>query len=325
MQRIIELIFVLTASSALSGCFSLGRPMVPPENNFVVSRTVNLRNGGSMEVALDQSKLIPQQRSALIQLRSIAIWPDANGLAAVISDTVTRGSTLQVVPPSRVLSSLNKMGVKGDITQLTRDERLRLSQRVIEDTGAEAVLFLTSGGQKITARAPSNSTQAFDVTVHARGASSFIAEMPGTVKMKFVATSAQTTGVNQAVGEQIGKLIIALTDNLERGIVVANAPAEVAAGAPSFGAKRGPEPIVKTELTSPSRQESARPLSQKEVQGRLKQRGFNTGKVDGKLGPRSIAAIKSFQKSKGLNATGKLDAETMKLLQEGERDLTAAR
>lgn len=37
-------------------------------------------------------------------------------------------------------------------------------------------------------------------------------------------------------------------------------------------------------------------------------------KVDGKMGPRTVAAVKSFQKRHGLKATGKLDARTKSAL-----------
>lgn len=36
--------------------------------------------------------------------------------------------------------------------------------------------------------------------------------------------------------------------------------------------------------------------------------------ADGKMGPKTVAAIKSFQKSHGLKATGKLDAKTKSAL-----------
>ena len=41
---------------------------------------------------------------------------------------------------------------------------------------------------------------------------------------------------------------------------------------------------------------------------------FNNLTADGKMGPKTIAAIKSFQKSHGLKATGKLDTKTKSAL-----------
>ena len=42
----------------------------------------------------------------------------------------------------------------------------------------------------------------------------------------------------------------------------------------------------------------------KELQQRLSRAGFNTGGVDGKIGPKTLAAIRSYQASKGLIPDG---------------------
>jgi len=46
------------------------------------------------------------------------------------------------------------------------------------------------------------------------------------------------------------------------------------------------------------------------LQQELKNLGFDPGEVDGLFGSKTIAALKAFQKSKGLPQTGKLDAAT---------------
>lgn len=46
----------------------------------------------------------------------------------------------------------------------------------------------------------------------------------------------------------------------------------------------------------------------------LKTHGFNTGPVDGVMGPKTKGAIERFQAKKGLPQTGELDSETMKQL-----------
>jgi hypothetical protein len=163
------------------------------------------------------------------------------------------------------------------------------------------------------------------VTVYARDGSRLIAEMPATVKVDFSGASIkQSIDVSQVLGMEIGKMIIALTDNIERGIVVANANPLAEPVVVSFV----PAPEARQDAlprpATPARQQRVRSLSPREVQATLQKKGFDTGGVDGKLGPRSIAAIKKFQKSKGLGVTGRLDAETMKHLQ-GDEDLRASR
>lgn len=47
------------------------------------------------------------------------------------------------------------------------------------------------------------------------------------------------------------------------------------------------------------------------VQGALNQQGFDVGNPDGKLGKRTVDAVKAFQKKRGFKTTGKLDHATV--------------
>lgn len=51
-----------------------------------------------------------------------------------------------------------------------------------------------------------------------------------------------------------------------------------------------------------------------EIQTALKNAGFYTGNVDGKLGPKSKKAIEDFQSANGLKADGKVGAKTWEAL-----------
>lgn len=48
----------------------------------------------------------------------------------------------------------------------------------------------------------------------------------------------------------------------------------------------------------------------KEVQQSLADKGFDPGAVDGIMGPKTRGALKKFQESAGLAATGKIDSDT---------------
>lgn len=50
------------------------------------------------------------------------------------------------------------------------------------------------------------------------------------------------------------------------------------------------------------------------VQTALENAGYDVGKVDGKLGPRSVEMLKKFQKDEGLEADGKIGAKTLNAL-----------
>jgi peptidoglycan hydrolase-like protein with peptidoglycan-binding domain len=54
-----------------------------------------------------------------------------------------------------------------------------------------------------------------------------------------------------------------------------------------------------------------------QVQGRLQQQGIYRGSVDGVWGPGTESAVRSYQQQHNLNATGKLDADTLASLNLG--------
>ncbi len=69
------------------------------------------------------------------------------------------------------------------------------------------------------------------------------------------------------------------------------------------------EVIDKTGVISSKRHPKAR-----QIQGALKNAGYNPGKIDGRIGKQTIGAIKAFQKANNLPVTGKMDKETWALL-----------
>jgi len=48
----------------------------------------------------------------------------------------------------------------------------------------------------------------------------------------------------------------------------------------------------------------------KKVQETLRDKGYYTGKIDGRMGPQTREGIRQYQKSENLSVTGHLDAET---------------
>jgi peptidoglycan hydrolase-like protein with peptidoglycan-binding domain len=51
-----------------------------------------------------------------------------------------------------------------------------------------------------------------------------------------------------------------------------------------------------------------------QIQQALNDQGYNVGPVDGQMGPKTKAALKQFQQAKGLQASGKLDQQTVAML-----------
>lgn len=52
----------------------------------------------------------------------------------------------------------------------------------------------------------------------------------------------------------------------------------------------------------------------REVQEALKAKGNDPGPIDGRMGPKTLAALKAFQEANGLKATGQLDNQTAEKL-----------
>jgi localization factor PodJL len=59
-------------------------------------------------------------------------------------------------------------------------------------------------------------------------------------------------------------------------------------------------------------------VDNREVQQALKAKGNDPGPIDGRMGPKTRAALKAFQESNGLKATGQLDNETAEKLGVGK-------
>lgn len=52
----------------------------------------------------------------------------------------------------------------------------------------------------------------------------------------------------------------------------------------------------------------------RKVQEQLRSKGYDVGTVDGRMGDQTRSALRNFQQSQGLQATGELDARTMSAL-----------
>jgi peptidoglycan hydrolase-like protein with peptidoglycan-binding domain len=68
---------------------------------------------------------------------------------------------------------------------------------------------------------------------------------------------------------------------------------------------------MKSGLPERSARGAGSPEQVKAVQQALKDKGHDAGDIDGKMGPKTQAALRDFQQKEGLKATGRADAETM--------------
>jgi peptidoglycan hydrolase-like protein with peptidoglycan-binding domain len=68
---------------------------------------------------------------------------------------------------------------------------------------------------------------------------------------------------------------------------------------------------VKSSGSEPTTKDAGNLEQVKAVQQALKDKGQNPGDVDGRMGPKTEAALRDFQQKQGLKATGHADAETI--------------
>lgn len=118
-------------------------------------------------------------------------------------------------------------------------------------------------------------------------------------------------------------------------VLAATALVALLAGAPAFGQTTAPSPSAPPPSSAPSattaqpsgsappsassqasapQHSSASGTTVQSAQQALQQGGFYKGTVDGKMGPHTRQAIRSFQQSKGLHATGHLNQKTLTAL-----------
>ncbi len=69
--------------------------------------------------------------------------------------------------------------------------------------------------------------------------------------------------------------------------------------------------------TSSQASSSGGSQSVRQAQQNLQAAGFDPGPIDGKMGPKTSQALKDFQQSKGIQASGKLDSQTQQALASG--------
>lgn len=113
-------------------------------------------------------------------------------------------------------------------------------------------------------------------------------------------------------GEAIAERDIedAETENALRGAFFSALDNKVLAMIKPVAAPSPPPPPVSTAADSAANSVSTEPMSVAEMQKLLLSLGYQPGPVDGVPGKRTVAALKKFQLTSKLRATGKLDAET---------------
>ncbi|MGE5279469.1 MAG: peptidoglycan-binding domain-containing protein [Deltaproteobacteria bacterium] len=126
-----------------------------------------------------------------------------------------------------------------------------------------------------------------------------------------------SSGLQQAGGPQEKNAAGAasLKDVLVVNEEVRLLPEEVRSGPPS-----APAPAAAVEAAPAADDPLPQAPTDEAVQRALKDLKFYDGDIDGKVGPRTLAAIKKFQESRQLKVDGKVGPKTWAALQEAWKD-----
>jgi peptidoglycan hydrolase-like protein with peptidoglycan-binding domain len=83
-----------------------------------------------------------------------------------------------------------------------------------------------------------------------------------------------------------------------------------------FGGNQASRSSYPSSAASPQSPQLSQDMIQ-QVQGRLQEQGIYHGNIDGVWGPGTESAVRSYQQQHNLNATGKLDVDTLASLNLG--------
>jgi hypothetical protein len=77
------------------------------------------------------------------------------------------------------------------------------------------------------------------------------------------------------------------------------------------------------DAVTPDKEKAEMAVDVRGAQEALREKGFDPGPVDGRMGPRTAAAVREFQSKEGIVATGQLDADTRERLMTSRTDSSA--
>ena len=77
------------------------------------------------------------------------------------------------------------------------------------------------------------------------------------------------------------------------------------------------------DAVTPDKEKAEMAVDVRGAQQALRDKGIDPGPVDGRMGPRTAAAVREFQSKEGIVATGQLDAETRDRLMTSGTDSSA--
>lgn len=217
MHKAKILVVAIAMSFLLGGCAAALVPMMVAQGaavGFMGFKTVQTSTGGSIEIAIDDSKLTNEQKAQLKSIKSMAVWPDKAGEAVTFAEALSEGGRFKVISPARVAAALKKLKLSDDLKLMTATEAKEVFYKVCQETKAEALISGKSTGgntnMNVWSLERANITMEFLSSIYKKSTNGYIAEIPVTVKVLVGTKIPSDKEISQLANTEAAKKIIAL-------------------------------------------------------------------------------------------------------------------
>lgn len=183
-------IAALVLPLALGGCAAAVVPLIAAEVaavGYSGLKLVQTTTGGSLEIAVDVSKVTAQQKTRLKDIKSIAVWPEKRGGSVTFAEALSEGNRFSVVSPSRVAGVLKKLELSDDLKLMTALESREAFFKVCQNTNADAVISTKATGAATNMNTWSleraNITMQSVASIYAKSTDDMIITIPISLKL----------------------------------------------------------------------------------------------------------------------------------------------
>lgn len=166
---------VLVAFSVLlQGCLAAAIPLALGAQAFTAYKTIQLTTGeGEVQIGFKRETYTPEEKTALAQIRSLAILPlssEDTVMEVSMAETLSKAGRFEVITPATVLSSQSKGIGAVNFNALTQTEKSDVIRRMCKDLNADGLVFANLVGSEISTNAWSfsrpNTTYTIEMNIY---------------------------------------------------------------------------------------------------------------------------------------------------------------
>jgi uncharacterized protein YgiM (DUF1202 family) len=223
LRKARKLIFAVAAIFLLAGCVAAAVPMLYGGlalGGYSGFKLIQTSTGGSIEVAVDVSKVTNEQKANIKNIKSIAVWPEKDGSSVSFAEALSKSRTFKVVSPARVATALQQMGLSDDLKLMTSAEANDVFAKVCKKTNSDAVVFsksiAASANTNMWSLERGNVTTQFITYIYSKNTNTNIVEIPVTIKVLLGGKiAASNDEINNLANAELAKNLLALSEGLD--------------------------------------------------------------------------------------------------------------